>query len=95
MNLTDIHNQLESRKDSTMTLKSIFMFKDEPTMIPAFLHVAEKNNVTVVFENENEVFNPKGDAVDPIMMLSWITYLTMNKRYIRNYMDFLAGDEAT
>lgn len=91
----ELINRVEKMSGGTYKVDSIFLFQDNPNLLPAFLHIANRNSVIIVFENENETFEPKTKTVTedsslhPVKIMRWMTYLRMNSMYMRNYVNFL------
>lgn len=80
----------------TLHLPSVFDYEDDFEEFASIIAVARKKDVTVVFDNENEVFEavPKDSVgMENIRLASWSAYFMMNKLHAKHYMKYLEGKE--
>lgn len=80
------------RKNGTVRIPSVFMFKEGVTDLFAFLYGCEKENCVVKFVNEGITVRPRGDsdAWSRInLLLSIYAHLAHDDTIIRQYNDYL------
>lgn len=97
MNKMDVFELIENHLEGgTLHLPSVFDYEDNYEEFAGIIGVARKKGVTVVFDNENEVFEavPKDSVgMENLRLVSWSAYFMMNKLHAKHYMKYLEGKE--
>ena len=73
-------------------LPSVFDYEDDFADFAGIVVAARKKGVTLIFDNENEVFEPtSGEPLskDSVRFAAWAAYFVMNKRHMKHYVDYL------
>lgn len=76
------------RENETVVLPSIFDFKNGFEEIFPFLHACEEYNCTVVFENEDLIVKPKGNAYSNLT-ISLYAMLIENPKPFDDYIRYI------
>ena len=76
-------------------LPSVFDYEDNFDEFAGIIGIARKKGVTVVFDNENEVFEPVSSAEDSLRLVEWSAYFMMNKLHVKHYMNYMATKNQT
>ena len=76
--------------NGTLTIDSIFRFEKCIEDFPAFLHIAEKRNCIVEFENEGYVFKPNDDSTETHFLISGLmVYMSFGKLLFEKRIQYL------
>ena len=84
---------IKHMEGGTLHLPSIFDYEDNFEGLAGLIGAARKKGVTVVFDNENEIFGASGEgpsSLESVRLASWSAYFVMNKLHVKHYMDYLA-----
>ena len=77
------------KEDDTISISSIFMFKDNQELYP-FLAACEAYNCTVCFDNENLTVPPNADTVTRVKLIAYASVVSCREigdayvRYLGN-----------
>jgi len=83
------HSEL-MKQDGEVIIPSIFMLQGGCPELYSMLAVAGSYNCTIVFENENLIVRPKGDALQSMTLIQYAGILE-NPQCVGDYINYLVN----
>ena len=86
----------ENLEGGTLHLPSVFDYQENFDEFAGIISAAKKKGVTLVFDNEGEIFYPAANSdstMENMRLAAWAGYFALNAKHAQHYMNWLVEKE--